>query len=181
MFSCLLPVSLPLTQLISSCRQTRVKPSCVLTGLWCFHILCCNVRLSVLFFCWQSEWEVFGLLGELWSSILSGCLMVRAASIDNAKGCEGGGWRFPCQTGGTGMKLGDYSLRCFMEEGKLKREEEILANNSCSSPGSSLWACVSLSAACSFSTIFFHCFFHLGSEACSRRSEHCLLKACGWV
>ena len=33
----------------------------------------------------------FGLLGELWSSILSGCLE-QAASIDNVKGCEGGGW-----------------------------------------------------------------------------------------
>lgn len=28
----------------------------------------------------------FGFLGELWSSILSGCLMEPAASIDNVKG-----------------------------------------------------------------------------------------------
>ena len=58
----------------------------------------------------------FGLLGELWSSILSGCLMEQAASVDNVKGCEGAGCRFPCQTGGTGMKLRDYSLRRFIEE-----------------------------------------------------------------
>lgn len=58
----------------------------------------------------------FGLLGELWSSILSGCLMEQAASVDNVKGCEGGRWRFLCQTGGTGMKLRDYSLRHFIEE-----------------------------------------------------------------
>jgi len=42
--------------------------------------------------------------------------MDQAASVDNAKGCEGGGWRFLCQTEGTGMKLRDYSLRRFIEE-----------------------------------------------------------------
>lgn len=51
----------------------------------------------------------FGLLGELWSSILSSCLLEREASVDNVKGCEGVGWLFLCQTGGTGMMLGDYS------------------------------------------------------------------------
>lgn len=56
------------------------------------------------------------LLGELWSSILSGFLMYQIASLDNTEGCEGGGWRFPCPTEGTGMKLGDYSLRYFTEE-----------------------------------------------------------------
>lgn len=52
----------------------------------------------------------FGLLGELWSSILSSCLLEQEASTDNVKGCEGVWWLFLCQTGGTGRKLGDYSL-----------------------------------------------------------------------
>lgn len=80
-----------------------------------FSVVTCSavvLFLSVVFFfCLQllSEWEVLGLLGELWSSILSGCLMEQAASVDNVKGCVGGRWWFLCQNGGTGMKLRDYS------------------------------------------------------------------------
>lgn len=75
------------------------------------HILCCGVvpQRTVSLFAVVVCVGGFGLLGELWSSILSGCLMEQAAPVDNVKGCEGGRWWFLCQTGGTGMKLRDYS------------------------------------------------------------------------
>lgn len=51
-----------------------------------------------------------GFLGKLWSSILSSCLMEQDASVDNVMGCEGVGRLCFCQTGVTGLKLGDFSL-----------------------------------------------------------------------
>lgn len=75
----------------------------------------------------------FGFLGELWSSILSSCLMEQEASVDNVKGCERLGWLCPCQTSGTGMKLGDYSLD-ISQRRQIEKGGKILANNSCLSP-----------------------------------------------
>lgn len=100
----------------------------------------------------------FWLLGELWSSILSGCLMEQTASIHNFKGSKGGWWRFLCQTGGTGMKLRDYSLRRFIEKANWKGKEKILANNSCLSPGSPSQGLHFLISRLQFYRSFFHCF-----------------------
>lgn len=74
---------------------------CVLTELRCSHILCCDVAPQGHCFCLQlmSEWEVFWLLGELWSSILSSCLMEQEASVDNVKGSEGVGGCFCVRLG----------------------------------------------------------------------------------
>lgn len=101
-----------------------------------------------------------GLLGELWSSILSGCLMDRAASTDNVKGCERGRWWFLCQTGRRRMKLRDYSLRHLLKKGKLKKKGK-------KNPGKqfvlvtwfTLRSCICLSASCSFSALFSLFFF----------------------
>lgn len=41
----------------------------------------------------------FWLLGELWSSILSSCLMEQEALVDNVKGCEGVGGCFCVRLG----------------------------------------------------------------------------------
>lgn len=92
-------------------RQNKTNIMCSRTLVQSHALLWCCSSVQCFFFCLQllSEWEVLGLLGELWSSILSGCLMEQAASVDNVKGCVGGRWWFLCQNGGTGMKLRDYS------------------------------------------------------------------------
>lgn len=101
-------VALSITELIPSCVPDKL---CACRTLVYSHILCCGVvpQRTVSLFAVVVGVGGFGLLGELWSSILSGCLMEQAAPVDNVKGCEGGRWWFLCQTGGTGMKLRDYS------------------------------------------------------------------------
>lgn len=59
--------------------------------------------------------------------------MEQEASVDSVKGCESLGWLCPCQTGGTGRKLGDYSLD-ISQRRQIKKEGKILANSSCLSP-----------------------------------------------
>lgn len=103
--------------------------------------------------------------------------MYQIASLDNTEGCEGGGWRFPCPTEGTGMKLGDYSLRYFTEESNWKGRGKILANNSCSSPGFVSQGLHFLISRLQFCRNFFSIVFHLGSKACRSHSEPHFLKA----
>lgn len=64
--------------------------------------------------------------------------MEQPPSIEYVIGCEGGGWRFSCQTWGNLNEAQGLLLQTFHRGGKLKREEKILANNSCLSPGSPL-------------------------------------------
>lgn len=85
----------PATELM----QMDMRQSALAAGL---HILCSGVVSSHAVFLFAVvRVGGLGLLGERWPSILSGCLMDQVISTDNVKSCEGGGWRFLCQTGGT--------------------------------------------------------------------------------
>lgn len=84
--------------------------------------------------------------------------MEQQASVDYVMGCEGGRWRFSCQTWGNLNGAQGLLPQTFHRGGKLKREEKILVNNSCLSHGSPLHWLQFLISCLQFFRSFFHCF-----------------------
>lgn len=74
-------------------------------------------------------------------------------------GCEGGGWRFSCQTRGNLNEAQGLLPQTFHWGGKLKREEKLLVNNSCLSHGGPLHWLQFLISCLQFSRNFFYSFF----------------------
>lgn len=92
--------------------------------------------------------------------------MEQEASVDNVKGCERLGWLCPCQTGGTGMKPWDYSLD-ISQRRQIEKGGENLGKQfmfvTCFFFFFPRRGFISLSASCSFSSIF-AIVFQLGSK-----------------
>lgn len=111
------------------------------------------------------------MLGEPWSSILSGCLMEQAASVDNVKGCEGGGQRISVSDWGNWNNVQGLLPQTFHREDKLKRERK--------NPGKQFMFVTWFSLAgpaCPYQSLavftqFFPIVFHLSSKACHGCSE----------